>query len=55
MGNLIAHQIAHEDPSWLSAMIILGACWHKVKLSWTNITNGNSNIGCWQLEYAYLC
>ena len=46
----MALQMAQKGALWPSVMTTFGPCWHKVKLSWANIANVSSTIGCWQLE-----
>ena len=49
----MALQMAQKSALWPSIMTTFGPCWRKVKLSWANIANVSSTIGCWQLENLY--
>ena len=44
----MAHQMAHEDALWHSAMIRLGPQWRKVK--WAGIVIAISSTGNWWLH-----
>ena len=50
----MVYKMAQKGALWPSVMMMLGPCWHKVKLNWANIANVSSTIVCWQLENVYL-